>query len=244
MIKTKDIERWYASNHYRKKADWICIDQIKVILEWKNAQEFGQLFFSEEFKPYAGFKESSRTEKVSQKWINAVTKKPSNSGCIAIVRRPHYPLSNLLSAKQVLVLDGIQDPGNLGTIIRSAVAFNAPVICLSKTCVDAFHPKCVAATSGAIGKAQLFLEQHWSGWIKQSEFPKYVLNPNGIQTLQRMTQPENYILICGSEGQGVQNKHLTSINTIPLSIPMSTHTESLNAAISVSITLGHFFTNP
>ena len=91
---------------------------------------------------------------------------------------------------------------------------------------------------------ELFMEKHWSSWIKQSKNPIYVLNPNGVKTVQRMTQPDAYILICGSEGQGIQNKVITSLNTTPLSIPMNSQTESLNAAISVSITLSHFFTNP
>ena len=215
-----------------------------MILEWKGDQTFGQFFYSDQFKPFKGFKKSKRTILVSHEWITQITKKPSHHGCIAIIKRPHYPIASLLSANHVVVLDGIQDPGNLGTIIRSAVAFEVPIICLTNTCADPFHPKCVSATAGTVGKASLFLEEHWAKWLPQTEHEIYCLDPNAVQTVQQMKRPKKYVLVCGSEGLGIQSTVIKSVQSTLVSIPMSIEVESLNAGVSVSIALGHFFTNP
>lgn len=241
MIKQKEIERWYESAHYRKKSDWICIDQPKVIQEWFSSQAVGQIFYSDEFEP-PKWMSKVPTVSVTGQWIKAVTKKPSHTGCIAIIKRPHYPIARLVASKQVVLLDGIQDPGNLGTIIRSMVAFGTSTLCLTSKCADPFHPKCVAASSGTIGKVVIFYEEHWSPWLAQSKLPVFILNPHAIDAIQSKKDQSEYILICGSEGQGIQSPwHQYVKESTSVAIPIHDECESLNAAMSVNIALFHFF---
>ena len=241
MIEEKDVERWYSSSHYRKKCDWICIDQPKVINEWRHSQQLGRLFYSKEYKDYIEPYQTLSTVEVEHSWVKKTTKKPSSPGCIAVIRRPHYPLSKLVASKQVVVLDGIQDPGNLGTIIRSMVAFGVKTLCLTENCADPFHPKTIAASVGTIPNIDIFYYDHWKTWISETSLPIFELHPNAASMVKTRTEKE-FVLICGSEGNGVQSHMLQSIHRTPIAIRMTQNCNSLNAAMSVNIALFHFWT--
>ena len=239
MINKKDIERWYESSHYRKKSDWICIDQPKVIEEWKNNQTIGQLMCSDGYQK-SEWMANYPCEEVDHKWLSEVTSKPSHPGCMIILKRPIYKLSDLLQTKKVLLLDGIQDPGNMGTIIRSMVAFGIDTLCLTEHCVDPFHPKSVSASVGAIAHINIFYESHWKDWIDTTKIPILVLDTLAHQPVHQINISDSFILVCGSEGRGIQSKLITARSITPISIPISNKVESLNAAMSVSIALNQF----
>ena len=236
MISKRDIERWFESAHYRKKCDWICIDQPKVIREWGRQGRIGQVICSEKIeKPQ--WTESVPCLDVPHAWLNQVTSKPSHMGMMVIIERPSYKVSDLMRASRVLLIDGIQDPGNLGTMIRSMVAFGCNTLCLTDTCVDPFHPKSVGASCGAIAHVNIYFETHWNDWIKETSHPVYVLDPKALHSIWDLEKSKNYILVCGSEGQGIQSKLIQSVQILPISIPMAEEMESLNAAMSVGIGL-------
>ena len=69
---------------------------------------------------------------------------------MVVIERQTFKVSDLLTEKRVLLLDGVQDPGNLGSILRSMVAFDIKTLCVTDDCVDVFHPKAVNASSGAL----------------------------------------------------------------------------------------------
>ena len=236
MIKDKDIERWYQSSHYRKKSDWVCIDQPKVIEEWKNTQTIGQLICSDQCEK-KDWMQQYPCLNVDHKWLLSITKKPSHHGCMMVIKRPAYKMSDLFLISQVVVLDGIQDPGNLGTIIRSMVAFDVKNLCLTDNCADPFHPKSVSASAGAIAHIKIYYETHWREWIETAQAPVLVLDPLAHQRVQDIKLSGKFILICGSEGQGVQTDLVTTRPITPVSIPTTSNVESLNAAMSVSIAL-------
>ncbi len=238
MISKKDIERWYSSSHYRKKSDWICIDQPKVIDEWKEREEIGQIVCSEEFKK-DDWMSSFPCLEVDYKWLSLISSKPSHPGYMIILKRPSYKISDLLEDTKVVILDGVQDPGNMGTIIRSMIAFGVETLCLTDSCVDPFHPKSVNASSGAISHIRVFHESHWIDWVDTAKIPILVLDNLAHQALQDIIKPEAFILVCGSEGRGIQSRLIKSRALTPVSIPISNKVESLNAAMSVSIALNH-----
>lgn len=236
MIKIKDIERWYESSHYRNKSDWICIDQPKVIEEWKESQTIGQLVCAKDFQK-SDWMENYPCLEVDHKWLSALTSKPSHPGCMMLLKRPSYKIADLLIVKRVLLLDGIQDPGNLGTMIRSMVAFGVDTLCLTDHCADPFHPKSISASSGTISQIKIFHESHWIDWIEKAKLPVLVLDPLAPLPINEIKISNKFILVCGSEGRGIQSKLVTSRSITPVSIPISSKVESLNAAMSVSIAL-------
>ena len=236
MISQRDIERWFESAHYRKKCDWVCVDQPKVIQEWGQKGLIGQVVCSDAIEKPNWTKDLPCLE-VAQDWLMKVSGKPSHMGMMVVIERPSYKVSSLMHTNKVLLVDGIQDPGNLGTMIRSMVAFGCRALCLTNDCVDPFHPKCVSASTGAIAHVGIFYETHWKEWLKTTDHPIYVLDPLASHTTWDIKKNDAYVLVCGSEGRGIQSKLIQSVSITPIAIPMADEIESLNAAISVSIGL-------
>ena len=144
-----------------------------------------------------------------------------------------------MSEPKVLLLDGIQDPGNLGSILRSMVAFDIKTLCVTDDCVDVFHPKAVNASSGALAHIAVYHQKHWEDWIKVTKIPKIVLDPEAAFRVSDIKKKDDFILICGSEGRGIQNSLITSVQLTPVCIPMGENMESLNVAVSAGIALHH-----
>ncbi len=139
----------------------------------------------------------------------------------------------------ILILDGIQDPGNLGTILRSAVAFDMKNIVLSPTCVDLYNPKVIRSTEGIFFSLNI-IRTDLVSFIKKQKMSnaKYVVmgaDMNG-EDVEKIDFPEPVILVIGSEGQGISTEVRECIDTF-VRIPMTNACESLNAAVSASILL-------
>jgi TrmH family RNA methyltransferase len=239
MISIKDIERWYTSAHFRKKCDWICLDQPKVIKEWSKRNCIGQVIFSDAITPPEWSKKLPCLT-VRHQWLTKITGKPSHMGLMVIMERPTYKVSDLMRANRVLLLDGIQDPGNLGTMVRSMVAFGCTTLCLTNDCVDPFNPKCVSASTGSIAMLTgIFYETHWDEWIKKTTHSVVVLDPYAAHSMWDIEKTTAFVLVCGSEGRGIQSKLIKSVPLTPVSIPMADGVDSLNAGICVSIALNY-----
>lgn len=236
MISQRDIERWFESSHFRRKCDWVCVDQPKVIQAWIDRHMIGQVIIAADIEQPAWLIKFPSLE-VPHSWLSKVTQKPSHPGIMVIIERPTFKVSDLLSQKRVLILDGIQDPGNLGTIIRSMAAFGVNTLCLTDQCVDVFHPKAVNASAGALAHISIYHEAHWSDWLTKSQAPVMVLDPLAAFSINEVKQKSSFTLVCGSEGRGVQNDLVKSVRLMPVSITMAEGVESLNAAMAVSIAL-------
>ena len=215
------------------------MDQPKVINEWSKKNTIGQIICSDKIST-PQWAEKLPCLNVKHQWLVQTTGKPSHMGIMVIMERPTYKISNLMRSNRVLLLDGIQDPGNLGTMIRSMVAFGCDHLCLTNECVDPFHPKCVSASTGTIAHLKgVYYETHWEEWIKKTTHPVYVLDPLACHSIWDIQKNNAYILVCGSEGRGIQSKLIKSVSISPLCIPMQDGIDSLNAGICVSIALNH-----
>ena len=142
--------------------------------------------------------------------------------------------------KRILLLDEIQDPGNLGTIIRSAVAFNIDTIILSENCVDLYNPKVIRATQGMVFHTNILSINGMDAvkLIKDNKIPIYGTDVNNGVDVRSLSDSdkEKFALVMGNEGNGVRNtiKELCDKN---LYINMNNNVESLNVAIATSILL-------
>lgn len=142
-----------------------------------------------------------------------------------------------------LMLDGIQDPGNLGTIIRTADWFGIRTIIASKDTVDLFNPKVIQATMGSFIRVQIFY-QDLHPFLTETTLPVYgaMLNGQAINTLKKISAG---ILIIGNEGKGISADLIPFINhkiTIPpvkAANDIQGAAESLNAAVAAGIILSH-----
>ena len=145
--------------------------------------------------------------------------------------------SDIISDK-VLILDNIQDPGNLGTIIRSAVAFNIDTIILSEDTVDLYNSKVIRASQGMLFKTN-FLIKKLSNFIPELQkqgYKIYATNVKNGKSLKSVEKTNKFAIIMGNEGNGVKEDILSLADEF-LYIDMNKECESLNVAIATSIIL-------
>ena len=142
--------------------------------------------------------------------------------------------------KRILVLDEIQDPGNMGTIIRSAVAFNIDTIVIGDNTVDVYSPKVIRSTQGMIFHVPIvfYSIDKLIPILKKLKIPVYSTNVKYGENVTTLTksEKETFALIMGNEGNGVNPKYLEQSDKY-IYIPMNDVVESLNVAIATSIIL-------
>lgn len=167
----------------------------------------------------------------------AVSDTVTPQGVIAVLRQPTmvpvYP-------SQVLALDGVQDPGNLGTLLRTSDAFDVNEVCCSPTTADPLSPKVVRASMGGAFRLSLVrmdVGSYGEAW--QASWPDgqvIITEASGALMCNQVDFTKPTLVVIGSEATGVSE----SVRQRPwarVSIPMATHVDSLNAAVAGSILL-------
>lgn len=139
-------------------------------------------------------------------------------------------------AGNILILDGIQDPGNLGTIIRSAVAFNIDTIIASLDTVDVYNQKTIRSSEGMIFNINYIVSDLKKILASLSGYDIYTTNVVNGEDVHRVDVTKKYAIIMGNEGAGVR-KEIATLANKTLYIPISEKCESLNVAIATSIIL-------
>ncbi len=155
---------------------------------------------------------------------------------LALVKIPIAPAPINLSNQLTLVLDGIQDPGNLGTIIRLADWFGiAQVVCSNDT-VELYNPKTIQSTMGSFVRVNV-VYQSLLELLQTTKLPVFGALLTG-ESIYAVTKPKEGLLLVGSEGKGIGEELLPNI-THPITIPRIGGAESLNAAVATGILLSH-----
>lgn len=152
---------------------------------------------------------------------------------------PSLPLDN---GKLYLMLDGIQDPGNLGTIIRTAHWFGIDTIFASHDTVDVFNPKVVQSTMGSLRSVKVIYCDLATIIEVNPEMPVYGMLLDGVNIYTSRISSVKGFIVMGNEGNGISTE-IKKFITNPLFIPpchTDDHPESLNVAIATAITLSWF----
>ena len=179
-----------------------------------------------------------RVIQVPEDVMMSVSPAKSPQGALFLARLPDTAPPEKLSGDRWLVLDGLQDPGNVGTIWRTADAFGADGLLLVNRCADPFSPKTVRATMGACFRLPVYeLEADaLPGLLERSGLPLYAAalreDTVGIKTVRL----SRCAVVIGSEGRGVSEKIL-SVSERTVKIPMRSRCESLNAAVAAAVLL-------
>lgn len=139
---------------------------------------------------------------------------------------------------KILVLDNVQDPGNLGTIIRSAVAFNIDTIILSDDTVDLYNSKVIRASQGMIFKINIVRKSLLEVIpnLKKQGYKIYTTNVKNGKSLKNVEKVSKFAIIMGNEGLGVKES-ISALADDFLYIDMAKDCESLNVAVAASIIL-------
>ena len=139
-------------------------------------------------------------------------------------------------ADYILALDGIQDPGNLGTIIRTADSANIKQILVSKDTVDSYSPKVVRSTMGAIYRVKIIECENLAKTLKSLQTTGFEIVTTDLHT-DKSIYDMNYnkkIVVIGNEANGV-TQEIRELSNYRVKIPMLGKTESLNAAVATGI---------
>jgi RNA methyltransferase, TrmH family len=137
-----------------------------------------------------------------------------------------------------LVLDGIQDPGNLGTIIRIADWFGIPYVFCSRGCVDVYNTKVIQASMGSFLRTKVIYTDIEELFLAHPDLPKYGTILGGKSIFQTKLQQKGFIVI-GNEGKGI-TKEVKKLLTHHLEIPSYGQAESLNASVATGIVCAIF----
>ncbi len=170
---------------------------------------------------------------------------PENKDLILVLaKRPKWEIEPLLKLKKnIIFLERIQDPGNLGMILRSALAFNAGAVCLSEQSVDPFNTKVIRASAGAIFSMPIFVVNDFNSFSKQVKDCNYKIIATRIdvkKSLRELKILSPLILLFGNEGNGLSKK-MISLSDDAIKIPQSNKVESLNLGVAVSIVLWELY---
>lgn len=152
--------------------------------------------------------------------------------------QPQWDAAALDGKKQVLLLDGLQDPGNLGTILRTAEAFALGAVVLCEGCADPFSPKVVRSTMGAVFRlpcVQLPLKEALDR-LKDGGLPVYATALHEDSVPLSAVSLSRAAVIIGSEGRGVSESALR-LSDKRVIIPMRGRAESLNAGVAAAIVI-------
>lgn len=177
--------------------------------------------------------------RLTEAQLRALSETETPQGVIAVARIPARTLAQVKPRTHslVLVLDAIQDPGNLGTLIRSADAFAADCVIALPGTVDYWNSKVVRSAAGAAFRVPLVnapAEEVWQ-WLEIERFVVCGADMNG-KRVEDLERPRRIALVAGNEGGGLRNETRAHVAET-VSIPMPGRAESLNVGVAAGILL-------
>lgn len=173
---------------------------------------------------------------VTKKIFDELTDVVTPQGVLAIIKINNNKSDIDLSQDYILALDGIQDPGNLGTIIRTADSANIKQIIVSKNTVDAYSSKVIRSTMGGIFRVNIIEVDDLSETLQNMKENRFEIVTTSLAT-ENSIYDVNYskkVVVIGNEANGV-SQEIQNISNIKVKIPMFGKTESLNASVAAGI---------
>lgn len=161
----------------------------------------------------------------------------SHQGVLFIIEVPQHNVEDRDPTRSIVMLDRLQDPGNLGTIIRTTVAAGIDTLLLSKGSVNPWSTKVLRSAQGAHFSLNIYMDCDLESLTKDLKMPVYATSLNNqAKSLYDMQLPQQCVWLFGNEGQGVSAKLLKQA-TEHIFIPQSAGVESLNVAVACGIVL-------
>lgn len=237
----KNIIQLNKKSKARKEADVFIVEGIKMFLEAPR-ECIEQVYVSESFLSKQENKDilgGIHYEVLEDNVFLAASDTKTPQGILCIIKQFHNSIDDIIKNDRVhiILLEDLQDPGNLGTILRAGEGAGISGVILSSNCVDIYNPKTIRSTMGSIYRVPFVYVENLKDIVK-------LLKDNKIITYAaHLKESENYekidftkptAFMIGNEGNGLSDE-LSSMSDAYLKIPMAGKVESLNAAIAASI---------
>ena len=234
------LRRLAASASYRRQCGEFLCDSPKLLREallWK-ADSLRTVVFTEDAELPGELPEGIRLVEVPVSVMESVSPAKTPQGVLTVCAMPPAELPERLDGKHYVVLDGVQDPGNVGTILRTADAFWADGVFLLNACADIYGPKTVRASMGAVFRCPVWTcePKRLKELLEASDIPLYGAALREDTRDARDVDYSRAAVAIGSEGQGL-SQALLDVCTRTVKIPMSVHCVSLNAAAAAAALL-------
>lgn len=236
----KSLQQLKKKASARNEQDVFLVEGIKMFQEAPK-ERIRKLYVSKSLyeEKGAAFFGDSELEVLDDRVYASVSDTKTPQGVLCVMKQYHYSLDDLTGKKYpfLMILENLQDPGNLGTILRTAEGAGVDGIILSRTSVDIYNPKTIRATMGSVYRMPFL-------YVDELETILPELSRRGIRTYAAHLQgkncydEENYkegtAFLIGNEGNGL-TESLSNCADVWIRIPMHGKLESLNAAVAASI---------
>ena len=226
--KIKDLAALIKKSNARKKYNAYIIEGIRMFKELEK-DEILDVFASESF------------EAENVKIFESVSDTKTPQGVMAVVKRKEYTLEKILEKRDIshslLILDSLQDPGNLGTLIRAGEGAGITGIIMNETTVDIYNPKVIRSTMGSIFRVPFIYVKDLKEVIEKLYSKKINIYASSLEGAIEYDAPDykkDIAFIIGNEAAGI-SKGVLDIVEDKVKIPMLGEVESLNAAVAGSI---------
>ena len=231
------IRKLCASGAYRRETGLFLCDGPKLLgeaLRWGKVQT---VVWAEGAAPEE-LPEGVRAVEVPPDVFLSLSPAKTPQGTLCVCAMEARPLPERLDGRRCLVLDGVQDPGNVGTILRTADAFGADGVFLLPGCADLYHPRTVRATMGAVFRCPVWTctAAELGDLLARSGLPLYGAAAREDAQDVRQVDLRRFAAAVGSEGRGLSPEVL-ALCAGTVRIPMEAGRESLNAAMAAGILL-------
>ena len=223
-----------SDGHYRSSCGLFLCDGLKLLKEaLGSGAELNSVLWKEESEVLPGL-EGIRQYAVPPELFDYVSPMKNSPGPVFTVKI--RPENRKKPVKNAIILENLQDPGNVGTVIRTANAFGIEAVILTGDCADLYNPKTVRATMGAVFRQNVLhvpLEELKS-FTAENSLPLYGAALSDRASDLRLTELKNAAVAIGSEGRGLSREFL-NICEKEIIIPMRPESESLNAAAAAAV---------
>ena len=244
--KIKNIKALMTKSRLRKDTGFFIAEGPRMVFETPE-ELLLEVYVTESFLRddrwqsfYKGLKKIPDIYEVTDAVMKSASDTVTPQGVMAVVREPEYDIDDLLKpGAMLLLLERLQDPGNMGTIFRTAEGAGATGIIMSGDCVDIFSPKVVRSTMGSLYRVPFYITSDiidTARDIKGSGIRLYATEPKVRRPYYEGDYIEDCGFMIGNEGAGL-SRELSSLADERIAIPMHGQVESLNAAMATGILL-------
>lgn len=243
--KIKHFIKLASSTKERRDAGAFVAETPKLVLDIaQSGAQIEELFYTEEaLQKHAFIKDISAEQYVVSSTVaKKMSEQKTPSGLFAVVKTPPEQIFAPVQNGKYVLLEDVQDPANVGTILRTAAALGFHGVVLTTACADPFSQKALRASMGAALKLSLFFTNNLQNEIQALKNAGNTVVATALQQAQPITEctPQNGVAICiGNEGNGLSAETVNAADA-RLYIPMADKVESLNAAAAATIFMWHF----
>ncbi len=234
----KNLANLIQKTKVRKEQNVFITEGVKMFLE-ADTDKIKEVYVSKSFfdKGTAREKiEKCNYEILSDELFKKVSDTQTPQGVLCVMEQYHYELEDLFQKKNplFLILEDIQDPGNLGTMVRTAEGAGVDGIIMTKGTVDIYNPKTIRSTMGSVYRMPFFYTDNLTDVMKQLQkrnVKLYAAHLKGNQFYHQMDFTGATAFLIGNEGNGLKDETASAAD-VYMKIPMKGKVESLNAAVA------------